>query len=347
MTFKEFRKQYEKVLVEQYSHNVIEKPLVSICVMTYQHAPFITDCLEGILMQKTDFIFEILLGEDDSTDDTRNICIEYAKRYPEKIRLFLHRRENNIHYFGHPSGKFNLLYNLSEAQGTYLAFCEGDDYWTDPLKLQKQINVLKNSNSKMCVHETTHLYYPEDLYKTWKRAILVTVKDIQLYGFKEICPIIYEIIFDRKNFWNRQRYYTHNIRKKIIFFKDIYKKRWFMPFCSIVMKKELIEPVLDCYVKTESGHELTLLLGAIDGGILMFKQKMGVKRDQITSMTYNKDRVERKKNACVDINTSPHLMRYRCLRKKVNGKNFELLNKKIQLLKGDIVKYHLRQSKIY
>ena len=102
-------------------------------------------------MQKTDFDFEILLGEDESTDGTREICIEYAKKYPDKIRLFLHKRENVIYINGNPTGRFNFLYNLTISKGKYIALCEGDDYWTDPLKLQKQVDFLeKNEDYNVC-----------------------------------------------------------------------------------------------------------------------------------------------------------------------------------------------------
>ena len=96
MSFKEFKNKYQKEPVDHYPTNVLEEPLVSVCVQTYQHADYIEDCLEGILKQKTDFPIEILLGEDASSDGTREICIEYANKYPDKIRLFLHNRENNI-----------------------------------------------------------------------------------------------------------------------------------------------------------------------------------------------------------------------------------------------------------
>src|SRR5690606_25596514 len=99
---------------------------------------YIRECLDSILMQKTDFPFEILLGEDASTDGTREISIEYADKYPDKIRLFLHHRENNIEILGTPTGRFNSLYNLFSARGTFIALCEGDDFWTDEKKLQKQ-----------------------------------------------------------------------------------------------------------------------------------------------------------------------------------------------------------------
>lgn len=144
MNFETFKKKYQKVSVEHYPHSITEEPVVSVCVQTYQHADYIVDCLEGILMQETDFSFAILLGEDASTDGTRDICIKYAKKYPENIKLFLHDRENNIEIGGQPTGRFNFLYNLYSARGKYIALCDGDDYWTDPQKLQKQVGFLEN-----------------------------------------------------------------------------------------------------------------------------------------------------------------------------------------------------------
>ncbi len=143
MTFDDFKRRYEKEEVKEYKNILFAKPTVSVCVQTYQHVNYIKDCLDGILMQKTSFRFEILLGDDESTDGTREICREYAEKYPEKIRFFLHSRENNIQVNGNPTGRFNFLYNLYSSNGKYIAICEGDDYWTDPLKLQKQVDFLE------------------------------------------------------------------------------------------------------------------------------------------------------------------------------------------------------------
>lgn len=118
------------------------KPLVSISVVTYNHANYIKECLDGILMQQTSFPFEIILGEDESNDGTREICLEYAKKYPDKIKLFLRSRKDVIYINGNPTGRFNMIENLKAAKGKYIALCEGDDYWTDPFKLQKQVNQL-------------------------------------------------------------------------------------------------------------------------------------------------------------------------------------------------------------
>jgi glycosyltransferase involved in cell wall biosynthesis len=154
MIFDDFLKIYQKKIVDQYNNTICERPLISISVVTYQHINYIKECLDGILMQETNFQFEILLGDDDSTDGTREICIEYAEKYPNQIRLFLHHRENNIKINGSPTGRFNFLYNLYNAHGKYIALCEGDDYWTDPLKLQKQVDFLEaNPDYNICFHK--------------------------------------------------------------------------------------------------------------------------------------------------------------------------------------------------
>jgi len=155
MNFESFKKYYEKVKPKEIENSVQSSIVVSICVVTFNHVSFIKKCLDDILMQQTNFDFEILLGEDASTDGTREICIEYAQKYPNKIRLFLHHRENNISINGSPTGRFNFLYNLYSAKGKYIALCEGDDYWTDPYKLQKQVDFLEATPEyAACFHYT-------------------------------------------------------------------------------------------------------------------------------------------------------------------------------------------------
>jgi len=149
--FVEFKKKYQKQPVEHYHDNITEKPIVSVIVVTFQHFKYIRQCLDGVLMQETSYFYEIILGDDNSTDGTREICIEYAEKYPDKIRLFLHHRANNISIGGAPTGRFNFLYNLSMARGKYIALCDGDDYWINTLKLQKQVELLeKNKQCSMC-----------------------------------------------------------------------------------------------------------------------------------------------------------------------------------------------------
>ena len=140
-----FLKRFQSAEVKEFPNAVPNTPKVSVLIQTYQHANFIKNCLDSVLNQKTEFLFEVILGEDNSTDGTRNICTKYAENYPEKIKLFLHNDANKISINGLKTGNFNVLYNYFHSNGEYLAFCEGDDYWDDQFKLQKQINFLEQS----------------------------------------------------------------------------------------------------------------------------------------------------------------------------------------------------------
>lgn len=152
--------------VKEYTNTVSDLPLVSICVQTYNHEKFIGKCLDSILMQETTFPFEILLGEDESIDSTRKICTEYAVNYPNKIRLFLHSRKNTIYINGGATGRFNINYNLKKSNGKYIAMLEGDDYWTDPYKLQKQVDFLEsNPEYVACYGGCKHVDENDNLIK--------------------------------------------------------------------------------------------------------------------------------------------------------------------------------------
>ena len=124
-------------------------PLVSVCCITYNHASFIRKCLDGFLMQQTDFPIEILIHDDCSTDGTTEIIREYEAKYPDLI-FPLYEEENQYSMGG--AGKMDL-YNYTRARGKYIAYCEGDDYWTDPLKLQKQVDFMEaNPDYSVCWH---------------------------------------------------------------------------------------------------------------------------------------------------------------------------------------------------
>jgi glycosyltransferase involved in cell wall biosynthesis len=122
-----------------------ETPLVSISCIIYNHVHYIKDALDSFLMQKTDFSFEICLGEDESDDGTREICQEYAEKHPEKIRLFLRSRKDVLYIDGQATGSYNASETLKKCKGKYIALCEGDDYWIDPYKLQKQVDFLETN----------------------------------------------------------------------------------------------------------------------------------------------------------------------------------------------------------
>lgn len=159
------------------------KPLVVINCMTYNHEAFLRDALEGFVMQKTDFPFVAVVHDDASTDGTAAILREYAERYPDII-LPLYEEDNQ--YSKHTLSRVMRAAKIATG-AKYVAMCEGDDYWIDPMKLQKQVDFLEtNPDYSMCFHRAKILteggigtslrcedvanreYDPNELLKNWK-----------------------------------------------------------------------------------------------------------------------------------------------------------------------------------
>jgi glycosyltransferase involved in cell wall biosynthesis len=157
------------------------QPVVSVYTATYQHGRYIAQCLDSILAQKTSFPFELIIGDDGSTDGTREICIRYAEKHPDIIRLFLRDRKTS-HLFDRNGKSVKLLNNvfcIRSCRGKYLASCEGDDYWTDPLKLQKQVDFLEQHPEMAgCYHDTMVIHEdsdePDHLFRKQLPAVMTT-----------------------------------------------------------------------------------------------------------------------------------------------------------------------------
>lgn len=125
--------------------------LVSVVCNTYNQREYIRDALEGFLLQKTNFPIEILVHDDASTDGTAQIVQEYSKKYPELIFPIL-QTENQYSQ----GVAISETFQFSRAKGRYIAFCEGDDFWTDPLKLKKQVEAMElHPDVDICAHRMT------------------------------------------------------------------------------------------------------------------------------------------------------------------------------------------------
>jgi glycosyltransferase involved in cell wall biosynthesis len=118
--------------------------LVDIALVTYNQAKYIAQSIESVLLQKTDFNYRLIIGEDCSSDETSEICIQYQKRFPEKILVIT------------SNANCGLLLNYKKVfdacTAKYIAILEGDDYWTDPFKLQKQVDILEHNEEIGLVH---------------------------------------------------------------------------------------------------------------------------------------------------------------------------------------------------
>ena len=163
-----------------------EKHMVSINMITYNHEPFIAQAIEGVVMQKTNFRIELVIGEDCSTDSTRKICEDYAIKYPEIIRLL--PSEQNL------GMSQNGIRTLRECKGKYIALLDGDDYWTDPLKLQKQVDFLEaNPDYAICFHEVNLLQDGMIKEDTMTAAVPETtnITDLAKGNYMHTCSVVY------------------------------------------------------------------------------------------------------------------------------------------------------------
>ncbi len=164
----------------------MNRPLVSVCCITYNHSKFIAECLKGFLSQITNFEVEYIVHDDASTDDTQKIIRE-AVGANSSFKLIL--RENNIKSTG--QAIFPLLFK--EAQGEYIAMCEGDDYWTDPLKLQKQVDFLEaNDDFAICGSLAKRIYdNPAIETDVEGEAGVFEQKDVALFNFIPTASVLF------------------------------------------------------------------------------------------------------------------------------------------------------------
>lgn len=209
--------------------------LVSICCLTYNHANYIRECIEGFLAQKTKFKYEILIHDDASTDITQDIIREYEKKYPDIIKP-IYQKENQ----DSKGVAISATLQFTRAKGKYIALCEGDDYWTDPLKLQKQVDFMEaHPDYTMCFH-----------------------------GIEEI---------DNKgNHINNYQPYTQNQESPLV--DIVLNGGLFCPTVSLLLKKEILNDYPDFCLKCHVGDYPLQIWCAVKGKVYYINELFGVYR---------------------------------------------------------------------
>jgi glycosyltransferase involved in cell wall biosynthesis len=166
---------------------MVEFPVVSVCLITYNHEKYIRKAIESVLQQRTLFSYELIIAEDCSTDNTRNIIQEYSKKYPSIIRLIL--QEKNV------GPENNFIDLLSSAKGKYIAYFEGDDYWTDNEKIQKQVEFLENHPEFVLVFHNVDVVSQEGKFisKVYpkKRKQVIKFIDLVKGDYTKTCSSIF------------------------------------------------------------------------------------------------------------------------------------------------------------
>lgn len=173
----------------QFGNNI--PPLVAVWMVTYNHEIFIEQAIESVMIQETNFEYKLFIGEDCSTDSTRGICEKLKEKYPNKIVLYFN--DKNL------GGNLNALQiykQCFESGAKYIALLEGDDYWTDPLKLQKQVDFLEvNPDYGICFHKVEEI----NLFDKSKNRIfpninnntIYTIEDYVLNNLTATCSIVF------------------------------------------------------------------------------------------------------------------------------------------------------------
>jgi len=137
-------------------------PSVSVVLLTYKHEEYIEESIKSILNQKVEFPVEILIAVDPSEDRTHEICLDYESKYPGKITVLLNDPSNFLIVRGRRVGRYNFLNALYKAKNKYIAICDGDDYWTNSEKLQRQVDILEKYPDCIACHHWQNYAYPNE-----------------------------------------------------------------------------------------------------------------------------------------------------------------------------------------
>jgi glycosyltransferase involved in cell wall biosynthesis len=209
------------------------EPTVSVFCITYNHENFIRDALDGFLMQETNFPVEIIIHDDASTDSTAKIVTEYSERYPNLFRPVL-QTENQWS----KGNRIFLIDYLIKQRGEFIALCEGDDYWTNPHKLQKQVEILESETSaSLCFHNSLVDKGGDETPQPMHRAL-----EARFFGLD-----------------------------------DILSKNWFIPTASIVLRAKQVN-VPEMVAFCQSGDMCLLVSAALSGKLIYWREIAGVYR---------------------------------------------------------------------
>lgn len=163
--------------IEISSHaQLVRVPLVSVLMITYNHADYLAEAIESVVTQLCDFPFELIIGEDASTDNTRMIALQYQQKYPEIIRL--------VYSAGNVGMKANAQRIFSIARGEYVAYCEGDDYWCAKNKLARQLELIRHAPEIAVVHTdwVRSRHEPDGWRIDWNKSVHRRVPKCMLEG---------------------------------------------------------------------------------------------------------------------------------------------------------------------
>jgi glycosyltransferase involved in cell wall biosynthesis len=168
---------------------------VNIIMLTYNQEQFIAQTIESVLVQKTNFNYQLVIGEDCSTDKTRSICESYAMKYSDRIKL-LPKLEKNIGFMA------NYTRTIKNCDGKYIANCDGDDYWIDEYKLQKQVDFLNNNSEYSIVYTGIKRLFLNGDLKEKNNSATKTITNFEDLIFNNYIPSVSVLFKNTQNYEN-------------------------------------------------------------------------------------------------------------------------------------------------
>lgn len=214
-----------------------DKITLAVYMIAYNHSSYIAKAVESVMMQQTNLEYKLFIGEDCSTDDTREICLKFKDLYPEKIELILNNK--NI---GATLNAKNTYSKCIESGAKYVAMLEGDDYWTDPLKLQKQVNFLEQNPEYNVVGGASKVYL-ENL-NTFRKSKVIDYQN----GTLSIIEYLFKRPFHTSTIMCRNQF------KLPEWFSGIYPgDKFIVAFAADKKKLKVLDDELSVYRVNEGG----------------------------------------------------------------------------------------------
>ena len=187
--------------------------MVSVSCMVYNHAKYLRKCLDGFVMQKTNFKFEVLVHDDASTDGSQDIIREYEEKYPDIIKPIYQKENQYSKHIG-----ITKTFQIPRMKGKYVAICEGDDYWIDENKLQQQYDIMEaNPNVSVCVHKVFNVNESGEVLNTFFPSFDI---EKNLITSSEYLNLIKEhdlMIFQTTALFFRKDLYVRRFKEQITF----------------------------------------------------------------------------------------------------------------------------------
>lgn len=235
-----------------------EQPiLVAIHCLVYNHEPYLCDCLEGFVMQKTNFRFVAIVHDDVSTDKSAEIIREYAEKYPDIIKPIF---ETENQYFK-PGRALDKIMNdaIDSTSAKYVAMCEGDDYWTDPYKLQKQVNLLEEHPAiSICINQVRTVSRNKELLDTYMPSNDIIKQGV--FSLEDFCRLEWgnmQWVFHFNGFMCRKEYAVDWLQNDVLCMIP-YGDMPLLLYCLLQGNGYYIHEQMSCYRVDSGGFNTTI-----------------------------------------------------------------------------------------